>query len=747
MSVFLPAIPNHKSQIAKLVELPPALERPAFPGKKAFRDWCQSENTNHVFLSMTIGVNENLRISKTNQAAKLLGYCADYDCPSDLDGVLEETNKLPKNRRPTFLQSTFSGGIRAFWLFEQPVPVAGNQHASEMLCMIEKEVNANWLARGLDPNSTRAELTFEGGGRWIYLESYLPQVLVETWALRILEKHNFKNDGDQVDIPLPVIRDALVERYPNAVWPGGWMAFDIGARGTRFWDGGDSISVIVRPEGLTCFTGDTAFYPWSKLLGTDWVRDTSGTLLTSVIRDFYFDSSNSRYMRKTKVGSFSPAAKDDVLMHLANLGLSRTKEDTEHVSSAERALILIQESKIIDGVLDMFFCKQDIVRIDGKTMLNVSKNPTPMQPAEFAGGYGEHFPWLAGYFSRMFGDDVFDQQQKILRWLQHFYQTALAGRVEYGLGLVLVGPSNTGKTFFAQTILGKIFGACGNCEKYMLGVDEFSSELVRCPVWEMSDPNLRGAREVARMGDFLKQVVANHKVKCRAMRAVGFDMPWHGRLVISLNDDPESLQSLPSFSNSAEDKLLALVLAQNQWVPVDDNQLNEELPHFLAWLLGANLTPVVEDDEIGDPNVGDQGEGHGAWDSGIRHHRFGMPAWVHPKAKEIAQENSGTDGLLEVLSYWSKAHFQESHMPGNDWWNDEDSLIISTSTLWSSLADHPSWGNVFRTMAMNPRNLGVSLSKLAAKFPQYIVRGPRSNVSARWVLFRKFSMAIEESEG
>jgi hypothetical protein len=263
----------------------------------------------------------------------------------------------------------------------------------------------------------------------------------------------------------------------------------------------------------------------------------------------------------------------------------------------------------------------------------------------------------------------------------------------------------------------------------------------------MSDPNLRSAREVARMGDFLKQVVANHKVKCRAMRAVGFDMPWHGRLVISLNDDPESLQSLPSFSNSAEDKLLALVLAQNQWVPVEDAQLTEELPHFLAWLLTANLTPVVEDEGDQGEGIGAPDSGHGDRESGIRHHRFGMPAWVHGQAKEIAQENSGTDGLLEVLSYWSKAHFQESHMPGNDWYKDEDSLIISTSTLWSSLADHPSWGNVFRTMAVNPRNLGVSLAKLSAKFPQYMMRGPRSNVSARWVIFRRFSQAIEESVG
>jgi hypothetical protein len=48
---------------------------------------------------------------------------------------------------------------------------------------------------------------------------------------------------------------------------------------------------------------------------------------------------------------------------------------------------------------------------------------------------------------------------------------------------------------------------------------------------------------------------------------------------------------------------------------------------------------------------------------------------------------------------------------------------------------------------VNPRSLGVSLAKLSAKFPQYVVRGQRSNVSARWVLFRKFSRAIEESAG
>jgi hypothetical protein len=124
-----------------------------------------------------------------------------------------------------------------------------------------------------------------------------------------------------------------------------------------------------------------------------------------------------------------------------------------------------------------------------------------------------------------------------------------------------------------------------------------------------------------------------------------------------------------------------------------------------------------------------------------------MQAWVHGQAKEIAQENSGTDGLLEVLSYWTKSHFEEGHRPESDWYHDEDSVIISTSTLWSSLADHPSWGNVFKTMAANPKSLGISLAKLSAKFPQYLVRGPRSNVSARWLINRVFSSAVTDPRG
>jgi hypothetical protein len=238
----------------------------------------------------------------------------------------------------------------------------------------------------------------------------------------------------------------------------------------------------------------------------------------------------------------------------------------------------------------------------------------------------------------------------------------------------------------------------------------------------MSDPNLKGTKEVARMGDFLKQVVANHRVKCRAMRQIGYDVDWHGRLVISLNDDPESLMSLPSFSNSAEDKLLALVLSPGEWQGVTDKQLVAEMPHFLAWLLGEPKYALA---------------------SGFR---FGMAAWMHPRAREIAAENSGTDSLVELLAGWAKSHFNDSHVPGHDWYQDQNSMLIGTSALWASLSEDPVWGVVFRATCSGPRVFGVSMSKICAKYPGYVEKGKRSTVGGRWLIKRALAEALNEVE-
>ena len=119
---------------------------------------------------------------------------------------------------------------------------------------------------------------------------------------------------------------------------------------------------------------------------------------------------------------------------------------------------------------------------------------------------------------------------------------------------------------------------------------------------------------------------------------------------------------------------------------------------------------------------------------------------MHPRAREIAAENSGTDSLVELLAGWAKSYFELSHVEGNDWYKDEDSLLIGTSALWASLAEHQTLGVVFRATCPGPRIFGVNLSKICAKYPRYIEKGKRSSVGSRWVLKRALADALAEIE-
>jgi hypothetical protein len=214
------------------------------------------------------------------------------------------------------------------------------------------------------------------------------------------------------------------------------------------------------------------------------------------------------------------------------------------------------------------------------------------------------------------------------------------------------------------------------------------------------------------MGDFLKQVVANHEVKCRAMRAVGFDQPWNGRVVISINNDPESLQAMPSLSNSAEDKVLGLMIlaGSGDWVPVTDEVLDVELPWFLRWLL-------------------DQGDLR--WASG---ERFGLPGWVHPEMRQIALENSRSSEVLDQINKWVVEYFEHSHVEGSDFYYNEDTVRISPGVLWNLMANHPVLGLLFTKTVANSKALGLHLTKISAKFPEFLEKGQRTKTSVTWLI-------------
>jgi hypothetical protein len=129
----------------------------------------------------------------------------------------------------------------------------------------------------------------------------------------------------------------------------------------------------------------------------------------------------------------------------------------------------------------------------------------------------------------------------------------------------------------------------------------------------------------------LKRVVANREMHIRAMYREGMDVPWHGRVIVTMNDDAESLLSIPHMDITIKDKLLLLkgFDPKTAYFPTDD-EIRAELPYFGAWL----RDHVIPDE--------------------LKELRFGVKAWAHPELLEAARAESGTAIAQEILDAWRK---------------------------------------------------------------------------------------------
>jgi hypothetical protein len=68
------------------------------------------------------------------------------------------------------------------------------------------------------------------------------------------------------------------------------------------------------------------------------------------------------------------------------------------------------------------------------------------------------------------------------------------------------------------------------------------------------------------------------------MHKAGLKLPWMGRLIVTMNDDPESLRMVLDLGVSNLDKLMLLRAERTFDSFSDDEYVANELPHLCAYL-------------------------------------------------------------------------------------------------------------------------------------------------------------------
>ncbi len=651
------SLPNVASSVAERRDITsaPVNARPEFKTKEDYRRWCANSKTQHSFISQIEGVQPGTRVSDANPPALIHGLTLEYDAELISEWAARVQKVAPAGLCPIWGCRSFSGHGRLFFPFEHPLRFVDAELWKEFTKIAFAELKAKRLLAGFEEGES-ADLShyFELGTDWTQIPGGqpVPASMAEGWLSRAVLKVNWSEKGKA--LPIERLRAEAERRFPGR-WPGGWAGFNVGARGVRFWDANaDAAAVLVTETGCVCFTGDRGFVSWAEIFGPDFVRHVADDILGEAIQGIFVNPSNNKYWRHTAAAGWQPWGKEDIRLLLAARGLRRSRRPGEPLSEVEQALFMIHQTKVIDGVFPAFFRKEEIIYCNQARFLNTSKVQL-LKPADGTHSWGQDFPWVSNYLTQIFRG----QRAYYLAWFAHYYRSALAGKPERGLSLFIAGPPNVGKTFLNNAVHKQIFGAAGEATSYLTGDDQFNGVLFGCPIWTVDDAIAStDARTKARFSQVVKAITANDEFTMRAMYREGLRMPWLGRLVVTMNDDPESLQMLPSTETNLMDKIMLLRANPTDLQFPSDEQIMIELPHYTAF-----LRDMVKDPEI--------------WVGG----RFGIKAYHDPDLRQAAEDSQDTTSAKELIGQWAKHHFGKDG-PGasaTEWRGNPTNLISEFS--------------------------------------------------------------------
>jgi hypothetical protein len=652
------ALPNlHYNDITVVTEPWKIEPAPNFSDKNAFRTWCNAKDTKHCFYSGVEALTPSNRITVANPPRLMHAFVADYD--NNLIGDTHEANIIPNGNPamlPTWISTTFSGGRRLIWEFEEPMLVDNDELADRFIKLLVKELRAGEVLPGFDQSSMKRSQYFELGSNWRPIEGGQP-IPAEKLSLLMFEaasQRQIKTDG--TIIPIEHVAKKVEEQFPGR-WPG---EFVVGARGPLFWlnDGIDRVGCQVGDLGMLCYSerAGKSFLHWGEIFGQQFVRDFEAERIGTAAEGIWFDGRH--YWRQSMDGSWAYRSKDDMMMWLRGQGISSTSGAKGTASEAERVLLLAQELRRVRGAAPIVHDNREVVRINGDRYLNIS-NIQVVQPAE--PGDVSRFPWLGEFFEKCWDEEHPEQRDYFLAWLQHFYVSCLEGRPQQGQAVIIAGLASRGKTFFNTRILGTMMGGSADATNFLMGTTNFNTADAEVALWAIDDT--KGASSWENHAAFsaaLKKHVANPVVRVEGKGRDAFTIPWKGRICLTCNTDKESMNIIPALNATIKDKIMLFKWGtwQAKFLSAGGSEdvVKAELPHFLQWL--RNWQPpehVISDNP-----------------------RYKVNAYHHPDLLVEAHDGSASGRLMELLDMWRSERPREK--------GEKDAMWMTATVLRKAIS-------------------------------------------------------------
>lgn len=549
------------------------------------QNWYRTKSTDWNFYTGIEPANPNQRASKDNPVKFIHAFVADYDIKISEERINEAILSNPI--KPCYVERSLGGNCRLVWILPRPLPVETTDFAIWILQHAKKWLHLDLLP-GLDEAAFEdpARLYCNGANWRATGYGTINENQIQPFFVESAKGFKFKApEGNS--IPLDVVEKAIRIKFPSFDWP---VSFETDTQGPSFWIEGSvsPLSAFVKPDGMFTFSAHASkpFYPWSDILGPDFVKEKNAESITKATLDVYHDGHS--YWRV--IDGLYQSVSDGAIKVFLKKGCGIPEKKVED------AVYFLQENNRVTGAAPFVFRRPGLIEYNQRKVLNTWKNSV-MQPAASVEGFEN--TWLWSFINCLF--DPKEQFDWAMAWVKHFYTSAHELTPRPGQNIFLMGPANKGKTFFCRHIVGKIVGGFVDASKYIVEGDSFGSENYHVPLWAIDDStpgNSTAAHD--KFAAMLKKTAANQSFRYNQKYEVPTTVEWMGRITVTANLDHISSRILGSLDNTSADKTSVFRCTTNPITFPERYELQRllltELPLFCRWLLDWTPPETVKRD-------------------------------------------------------------------------------------------------------------------------------------------------------
>jgi hypothetical protein len=697
------AIPNLAASAAFEVDpwnFEETIPEQALTNKATFTAWGQKPTTQHCYFSAAEGLDPLRRISTDNPTAAIGAIVGDYDSPTTHDQLLDLVHSCPVEFVPNWASLTFSKGARLVWLFQQPVSVMDDNMATAFYKLVYRKLKLNKMLAGFDEEAFfRPSQYYERGREWLQLsKDLIPHNFPWQWVYEAGEKLKWEQQG--TEIPMNLLADAVKAKFPGK-WKG---PFAEGNRGIRFWDpeANNESAAVVRSTGMQCFTGHTAFVPWSEIFGHQFVAQFEADRTGQLIADTYYDG--KYFWIKNETDVWVPVTPTDYRLRLkVKYDLSGVPKRKENASEIDRVMFAVQESKAVSHALPFVHFPDGPLRFNGQAYLNTSTlrcmEPSPPNPDT---DWGVGFPWLANFLENLFHPS--EQLDYFMSWWKHFYVNAYNLTPRQGQALFLAGSAGVGKTLLTTGIIAPTVGGFMEASAYLLGQEKFTAHIVSSPIMAIDDAlGAASHRAHIQYSAMLKKIIANQHILYEEKFMKAGLVNWLGRPITTCNMDSESIRIIPDSEISILDKICLFKCNSEpiEFPPAPEIKkiLRKELPYLCRFLT---------DWPIPDHCVGDS--------------RYGVKSYHEATLYTASLQTSASFSFLELLLDYLSSY--KSANQDAEVWKGTATRLLSDMLIDAALAPIAN--------KYTPNQIASSLGQLKAR--GYPIDRVRSATKREWTL-------------